>query len=91
MDQESLQFLRKHVSTKLPDFTLLKMKNFRIVILILQPFIQSVDCGLLPGECRVETPLQQQLTLRPERGSGLGWSSILRVREAGSKQSRGHT
>lgn len=71
-------------STKLPDLTLLKMKNLRVVLLILQPFGQSADCGLLRGECRVERPPNQQLTLRPEL-------RLRSVREAGSEQSRAHT
>ena len=35
-------------------FTLLKMKNFRIILLILRPFRQSICCGLLPDECAIE-------------------------------------
>lgn len=42
------------------------MKNLRVLLLILQPFGQIADCGLLPGECGVESPPNQQLTLRPE-------------------------
>ena len=53
-------------STKLPDLTLLKMKNLRVLLLLLQPFGQSADSGLLPGECGAERPPNQQLTLRPE-------------------------